>query len=267
MMRASLLLITGNLALSLLGILFLTEYRNPRRVKNVEIPSYFLLGMLFLIVSAIHMLEVKIDPIVTSKYSLDFTRFIYNLEGNIVGTFQSWTNPFLDYYLVFVYMIGFPFLVYFTPAFFILSKDLKGLKMAVVAYAIIVSVALPFYLFFPVNDAWWASQNYPWYTGKAIIFRLPQIWPGITNQFFRFTTINNCFPSLHSCLSMAMAGIIWLRGYKRFAIVATFIAISIPIATLYLGIHWFTDVIAGEFLALAAILISYKITTKITTGE
>lgn len=265
-MRATLLLITGNIVLFLLGILFFTEYRNPRKLKNVEISNYFLLGMLFLIVSAIHMLEVKIDPIVTSKYSLDFTRFIYNLEGDIVGVFQLWTNPFLDYYLVFVYMIGFPFLIYFTPALFILSKDLKGLKMAVVAYAVIVAVALPFYLFFPVNDTWWASQNYSWYAGRAIVFRLPQIWPGVTDQFFRFTTINNCFPSLHCCLSMAMAGIAWLRRYKRFAIVATSIAVSIPIATLYLGIHWFTDVVVGEFLALAAICISYKITEKFS-GE
>ncbi len=265
-MRASLLLITGNLVLSLLGMLFLTKYRNSKKLKNIEISHYFLLGMLFLIISAVHMLEVKIDPIVTSKYSLDFTRVIYNLEGDIVGVFQSWTHPLLDYYLVFVYMIGFTFIVYFTPIVFIISKDLKGLKMAVVAYAIIVAIALPFYLFFPVSDTWWASQNYSWYTGNAIAFRLPQIWPSVTDHFFRFTTINNCFPSLHCCLSMTMAGIAWLRRYKRLAIVATLIALSIPIATLYLGIHWFTDIIAGEILALTAICISYKFTKKFS-GE
>ena len=261
-MKTTLILVAGNLVLSILGLALFRENRMNHKLRDFEILNFIFFGMLFLLISLLHITEIKIDPVMTSKFSLDFTRLIYNMEGNIVAFFQSWTNPFLDYYMVFMYIFGFSFLVYFTPALYIFSKDLKALKLAIIIYGIIVAVAIPFYLFFPVNDVWWASQNYPWYNGKAVAFRLEEIWPGITNSFFSFTTLNNCFPSLHCSISMAMAATAWIMGYKRFKIAATVIALSIPVATLYLGIHWFTDVVGGELLALAAVIISVKIVGK-----
>ncbi|MEA2054954.1 MAG: phosphatase PAP2 family protein [Candidatus Thermoplasmatota archaeon] len=258
-MRAIFLLVAGNLMLSLVGMLYFRENRTPNKLKNFELTNYFFFGILFILISLIHITETKIDPVVTSKFSLDFTRTIYCLEGDIVGFFQSWSNPLLDYYMVFIYMFGFTFLLYFTPVLYIFSKDLKALKLAITIYGIIIAVAIPFYLFFPVNDVWWASQNYSWYQGRAVAFRLQQIWPGVTDNFFAFTTLNNCFPSLHCSISMAMAATAWIRNYKKFAVAASIIAMSIPLATLYLGIHWFTDVVAGELLALAAVLLAVRI--------
>jgi len=248
----------ANLFMVIVGI-FLFKEKRMHRLNAQDIFHLFILIMIFFAVSAIHIAEVKIDTLISAKFNLDFTKAIYTIEGDIVHAFQAIQNPILDYYFVFVYMLAFPFLLYFTPVLYIISKDIKALKLAVISYAIGISIALPFLLFFPVHDIWWASQNYHWYDGKIIAFRLQEIWPSITFLFFKFTTINNCFPSLHSCLSAIMAYTAWIKNYKRYKYVATLFAISIPIATLYLGIHWLTDVIAGEALALIAIVIAMKI--------
>ena len=256
-MKATLLLLTANLFLTIAGIFLFRESR-INRLKYTELPYILIFGILFLAVSALFIVEVKIDPIISSRFGLDFTRRIYELEGDIVAAFQTIRNPFLDYYFAFVYMIGFPFLLYFTPVLYIVSKDVKSLKFAVVAYAIAIAISLPFLLLFPVHDTWWSSQNYAWYDGRPIYFRLGEIWPSVVGIFFKFTTLNNCFPSLHSCLSAIMAYTAWIRGYNRYKYVAILFAISIPIATLYLGIHWLTDIVAGEAIALIAIIISMK---------
>jgi len=256
-MKATLLLLTANLFLTIAGIILFRESR-VNKLKYTELPYILVFGILFLAVSALFIVEVKLDPIISSRFGLDFTRKIYELEGDVVAAFQTIRNPLLDYYFAFVYMIGFPFLLYFTPVLYIVSKDVKSLKFAVVAYAIAIAISLPFLLLFPVHDTWWSCQNYAWYDGRTIYFRLEEIWPSVVGIFFKFTTINNCFPSLHSCLSAIMAYTAWIRGYNRYKCVAILFAVSIPIATLYLGIHWLTDIVAGEAVALIAIILSMK---------
>jgi membrane-associated phospholipid phosphatase len=247
-----------NATISFVGA-FVFRERRHNLTKN-DLPYFLIFLLIFFSVFALQMAEIKIDPVVSSSLSLDFTKKIYDLEGNIVALFQSIRNPILDYYFVFVYMIGFPFLLYFTPLLYIISKDVNSLKLVVAAYAIVISIAMPFFLFFPVHDVWWASSNYEWYTGKAVSFRLQEIWPSVLPIFYKFTTLNNCFPSLHSALSATMAYVAWISKYKRYAYVAITMAISIPIATLYLGIHWLTDVIVGEAIALLSVLLALKIT-------
>ena len=258
-MKVTLLLLTINLFLAITGIFLFRESR-VKNIRYVDLPQLIALGILFITVSILFLVSVKIDPIVDARFGLDFTRKIYNMEGDIVALFQTIQSPVLDYYFAFVYMIGFPFLIYFTPILYIISKDVDSLKFAVVGYAIAIAIALPFLLFFPVHDTWWTSQNYGWYEGTEIHFRLEEIWPSVVEVFFKFTTLNNCFPSMHSALSALMAYTAWIRNYRRYKYVALAFAISIPIATLYLGIHWLTDVIGGEAVALISVVLVMKIT-------
>ncbi|KAA0002327.1 MAG: phosphatase PAP2 family protein [Thermoplasmata archaeon] len=247
-----------NATVSFIGA-FIFRERRQNLTKN-DLPYFLIFLLIFFSVFMLHMAEIKIDPIISSSISVDFTKKIYDLEGNIVALFQSIRNPILDYYFVLVYMIGFPFLLYFTPLLYIISKDINALKLVVAAYALVISISMPFLLFFPVHDVWWASSNYAWYTGKAVSFRLQEIWPSVLPIFYRFTTLNNCFPSLHSALSAVMAYTAFISRYKRYAYAAILMAISIPVATLYLGIHWLTDVIGGEAIALISLLLALKIT-------
>ena len=239
------------------SILFKERRQN---LSRDDLPYFLVFMLIFASVFMLHMAEIKIDPVVSSSLSIDFTKKIYNIEGDVVSLFQSIRNPILDYYFVIVYMIGFPFLLYFTPSLYIMSRDIDSLKLVVIAYAITISISLPFFIFFPVHDTWWASSNYEWFKGRMVAFRLQEIWPSSLPIFYKFTTLNNCFPSLHSALSAVMAYTAVITKYKRYSYVAIIMAISIPIATLYLGIHWLTDVIGGEAIALLSIIASLKLT-------
>jgi membrane-associated phospholipid phosphatase len=65
----------------------------------------------------------------------------------------------------------------------------------------------------------------------------------------------NVFPSLHASLSLTVA-FLSLRTrteYGRWPLVAVPLALSVSFATMYLGIHWATDVVAGAVLAVLSI--------------
>ncbi len=262
-MRVFLLLLIGHVVLVTLSMIFLRRSYQGFKFRNREMYPYVVPLTLFYLFLIFHLLLVQIDPFVTNYFNLDFTHVIYAIEGSTVSIFQGWSNPVFDYYFVFIYIFGYSFLIYFTPIHYFLSRDLSALWLTAITYATITLLVLPLFLFFPVHDTWWTSQNYEWYHGEIIIFRLKAIWPDIANPFFIFTTINNCFPSLHCCISTIVAVIAWMKHHRRYAMISTIFAISIPFATLYLGIHWLTDIIFGELFALCALFIGYYFSKRI----
>jgi membrane-associated phospholipid phosphatase len=60
-----------------------------------------------------------------------------------------------------------------------------------------------------------------------------------------------------------MATTAWIKKYEKYAIVATIFAISIPLATLYFGVHWLMDILFGEIFAIAAVAIAFWLNNKI----
>lgn len=256
-MKVLLILLTGHAVLCAVSLTFLRKSYQGTKLNQIDSFPYLFPFAAFYMVLVAHLLEVRIDSFVTEYFDLDFTYLIYNLEGSSVAYLQEWRHFLLDYYFVFVYIFGYSFLIYFTPVFYLLSKDLAALRLTVISYVFIILMALPFFLFFPVNDTWWASQNYGWYQGPDIAFRLNHIWPSIVNPFFTFTTINNCLPSLHVGISTLIALIAWVKHHRRYAVIATVFAVSIPFATLYLGIHWLTDIIVGFLFAIVSFIIGY----------
>ena len=250
-MREFFILVAGNFAFFFIAIPFFAELPlNEWRFRENLYKNSSLL-FLFLMISGIFLGGAMMDGIV----GCDFTWMIYKIEGDTASFFQQWNSQIMDYYLIFVYLVGFPFLIYFTPFLYLISHDSNALRLATFTYGIALLLILPFYLFFPVNNSWWASQNCLWYEGREIAFRLKQILPGIETTFYRLTSMNNSFPSAHCCLSSVMALTSWIKKYKKYAILATIFAISIPISTLYLGIHWLMDVLFGEIFAVIAIVI------------
>lgn len=262
-MRVILVLVAGHAILVALSMIFLRKSFKGFKFKDRELYPYVVPFILFYLFLIFHVIMVEVDSFVTSFFNLDFTHVIYAIEGSFVSIFQGWSNLVLDYYFVFIYIFGYSFLIYFTPAYYFFSRDLSALWLTVITYATITLLVLPFFLFFPVNDTWWASQNYGWYQGDVIIFQLKAIWPDIVNPFFTFTTINNCFPSLHCGISTIVAVIAWMRHHRRYALMSTVFAVSIPFATLYLGIHWLTDIVFGELFAAVTLIVGLYLTKKI----
>jgi membrane-associated phospholipid phosphatase len=140
-------------------------------------------------------------------------------------------------------------------------KDAKALRLCVLTVAITYVFAIPLYLFFPVYDPWVISQDpaNTWYSGPVIDFRMPEIWPGVAESYWKFTTTNNEIPSLHSGLSAGLAAVAWASGHKRYAVLATVFATGIPIASLYIGVHWLVDILAGWLFAGIAFTVAWRV--------
>jgi membrane-associated phospholipid phosphatase len=81
-------------------------------------------------------------------------------------------------------------------------------------------------------------------------------WPEAKLLTTQMNTNTNVFPSLHTSLSTTVVLLAHQtrRTYPVWYFLSTGIAGSIVLATLYLGIHWGTDALAGVVLALASVV-------------
>ena len=140
-----------------------------------------------------------------------------------------------------MYIGVYPFTLWFSPMYFLLSNDKKAMKSLAYGLLLIYSLALPFYLFFPITNV---------YTFYGIESALETVIPGVEQFFYSTTTSNNCFPSLHVAVTLLIAKSVTLTKNKKLTYFSYFCSISVILSVIYLAIHWITDVICGVILAL-----------------
>ncbi len=204
---------------------------------------------------AIHFLAV-IAILFFNKYELwvekdlnfhaDFTPDIYKLEGNIVAVFQHWfENPLLTNFATFFYVVVFTALIAASLGLYAHPKS-RPLFYAF-CYAIIINyiIAIPFYLFFPVDEVW--SYN------PQVRFLIPDVFPSFEHSYRALSGINNCFPSLHTSISATVALLALRSGNRVWSGLALASCGIIIFSIFYLGIHWLTDTMGGLALALFAV--------------
>lgn len=123
-------------------------------------------------------------------------------------------------------------------------------------YAITLNylIAIPFYMFFPVNEVW-AS-------GHGVSFLIPEVYPGFESQYRALSGLNNCFPSLHTSLSVTVLLVSLFSKNKKAIWLASINAVLVIFGIFYLGIHWITDSIGGILLALFASYVALWIAKK-----
>ena len=115
-------------------------------------------------------------------------------------------------------------------------------------------LAIPFYLFFNVRVTGFYIEDM-----DAIAYTLN---PEIEDWFRRIDAFTNCMPSLHIAVPFA----IWLSFRKhdhdgrwnRFQNMTLGYIVLTAFAILYLGIHWFVDIIGGMILATFAVSLTDK---------
>jgi membrane-associated phospholipid phosphatase len=203
--------------------------------------------LIIIAVVAFHLIEVKfIDPGVTQWVGYDYANTIINIENGAVYWFsQQWT-PVLLYYFVLIYIVVYPFTLWFSPLYFILGRKKRALKSLAYGLLLIYIVALPFYLFLPIMNV---------YTFYGADSALETVLPSVENFFYATTTQNNCLPSLHTAMTILIAYCISLTGNKKLTYFAYFVMISVIISVVYLSIHWISDVVTGALLSLGVIFI------------
>jgi membrane-associated phospholipid phosphatase len=183
----------------------------------------------------------------------NYTPIIQSLEDGIVHGISQYSIPALTYFFVFMYIVLYPFTLWFTLLYFILTDQRKAMKTFALCFSFIYGIALPFYLFVPIT-------NVSTYYGTTLT--LNTVFPGIERFFYATTTSNNCFPSLHVAMTLLVAQTISLTTNKRYKYFAYFCAIGVIISVIYLAIHWITDVVGGILLSFAAFYLVKRFTKE-----
>jgi membrane-associated phospholipid phosphatase len=223
-----------------------TRYEGPRRLR--EAAPY--LGLLVAVL-VVNKLVRDVVPEVSWLIDLNVTPAIYAIEGAVVADLQSVATPGLTAYFGFVYIIGYVTLLVFPFVAYLSLADLAPLRRTAIAYALNYSIGLGCYLLFVA----YGPRNV---VPDLVSPLLYQAYPTTQILTSEVNTNTNVFPSLHTSLSVTVAALAWQtrRTYPTWAVVAVVAAASVSLATMYLGIHWATDVVAGVVLGLFSVRVA-----------
>ncbi|KGE18262.1 phosphoesterase PA-phosphatase [Paenibacillus wynnii] len=235
-------------ALFVVVLIWISTRRNPF-LALVEIGKEMLRSYKFLLlivamagVLALNKYELQIEN--NMHLTSDFTGFIFGLEGHFVEGFQHlFYTPWLTPIIVFFYIFMLQSVLAASIGVYLLDKN--RLMLYATCYAIIINYALaiPFYLYFPVNEVWS-------YAPAGVRFVMLDIFPKFEEEYRPLSGLNNCFPSLHTSISVTMALLAFRSGNRRWMVITSISALMIVFGIFYLGIHWLTDMFGGTLLAV-----------------
>jgi membrane-associated phospholipid phosphatase len=203
-------------------------------------------------VLVVNKLELKLEETYLITKS-NFTSSLYQFEGHLTGILQYiLKNDFLTYFLTYFYIIVFPSIIVASLLIYVYQNNEVMTKAFFYTIMLNYAIALPFFLFFPVEEVWvYHSQ---------VNFLIPEVYPGFEQEYRPLSGINNCVPSLHTSLSLSMAMLAMYSTLHLWKWITGVSALLIIFSTNYLGIHWYFDIILGFGLAVlsssAAIVIS-----------
>jgi membrane-associated phospholipid phosphatase len=186
---------------------------------------------------------------------LNVTGHIYGLEGRFVPALQSLAVPPLTAYFEVVYIYGYVFVLVFPVITFLLHDDDKPLREHLLAYALNYGIGVICY----VAVVAYGPRNF--FSPETVESLLYTNWPASQLLTSQVNTNTNVFPSLHTSLSTAVAVLAWETRdiYPRWPVLAVPLAVGVGFATMYLGIHWATDVLGGICLGVGSVVIAGRL--------
>ncbi|MFB6136868.1 MAG: phosphatase PAP2 family protein [Halobacteriaceae archaeon] len=184
---------------------------------------------------------------------VNITDLLYAIEGDVVPTIQSYATPPVTAYLAFVYVFGFAYLLAVPYVLYTALPDPRPFRETVVAYVGNYLGGLLGYTLFIS----YGPRNYLPDVVDSILF---SNWPSVFLFTAPLTSTSNVFPSLHTSFSVTVALLAWRtrEEYPRWALFSPVVAGSVVVATMYLGIHWATDVVAGLALAVVSVRVARR---------
>jgi membrane-associated phospholipid phosphatase len=190
---------------------------------------------------------------------LNITHTLYTIEGHLVAYVQGFATTELTWVLSIVYVFGYVFLLVFPLVAYLFLDDLRPLRVTTLAYAINYLVGLVCYTVFIA----YGPRNYMPGEVEGLMY---DVWPEIETLTTHINANTNVFPSLHVSLSITIALLAWLTrdSYPRWLYVSAPLALAVAFSTMYLGLHWGVDVVAGVLLAVGSVAVASRIAAEET---
>lgn len=230
-----------------------TDYRSTARAA---FPSLAALAGVLAINSVVREIGVNISWLV----GWNITGSIYAIEGDLIPAVQSLAHPWLTTYFSLIYVYGYVFLLVFPLVAYLFLDDMEWFRTTATAYALNYAIGLGMYLVFV---AYGPRNLLPDLTEPLLYTN----WP--TSQFLvsEVNANTNVFPSLHTSLSatVIVLALLTRRDYPLWVPIATLVGGSVMISTMYLAIHWGTDVVAGIVLGVACVPLARRILESTAT--
>ncbi|ELY85088.1 phosphatase PAP2 family protein [Natrialba taiwanensis] len=186
----------------------------------------------------------------SQEYGVHMTEVFYTIEGEFVLLFQAIASPEANAYFSISYVYGYVFLLIFPVVAYAALPKTIDFRRLLIAYSLNYAIGLVFYILFIAYGP--RNVFVEELTQTMLYDNNPQV-QYLTTEVNRNT---NVFPSLHTSLSATVATFAYQTRstYPRWFPIAVCLSISIMVSTMYLGIHWGIDVLAG--LALAGFCVS-----------
>ena len=196
-----------------------------------------------------------LDRVLMANTQLDMTFLVYSIEGDTVLWVQDGLrSDSLDFFMTHFYVMGFMTATFSSFIYPIYFDDRHMADRVSLSMFWVYILAIPFYLFFNVK----VTGNYV--EGMETIAY--DLTPEIHNWFNRIDPFTNGMPSLHIGLPFA----IWLSmhrwdedgRWKKFRNLLIIFIFATSISIVYLGIHWFVDIIGGMVIGIIAVNLTSK---------
>ena len=214
-----------------------------RREKN-----YRLGGIMLIAGIAVNFILVILQNRGVISPAVDFTGALLNRERSVVEFFQNYRFFYLDYTAAFAYFLLFPALLLFVMPVLDYTGNVKALEQYLCALSIALFIAVPCFVLIEVREVW---MNF----APGTYFSSSEICQAMFNlRSFNFP--GNCFPSIHTALTVIAMYCVCKTKCPYYIILATAGGLLILASILVLGIHWITDMLAGGLTALAALKVA-----------
>lgn len=211
---------------------------------------------------AVNSVARKVAPELSWMVGVNVTPYIHAIESTFVAGLQSVASPSLTAFFSFIYIYGYVFLLVFPFVAYLAMSDLRTFRRLVVAYIVNYGLGLLCYVVFIS----YGPRNFMPDLVEPLLF---STYPQLHFLTSEVNANTNVFPSLHTSLSTTVALLAYSTRdtYPRWFVVAGLLAASVVFATMYLGIHWAIDVVAGFALAAFSVLVGGYYVNRTDTAD